>query len=58
MKLEHTVHSICETTELYRIGWRDHVLRMPDSCSAKTVELQAKRMPAFVRLKKRWKEQM
>jgi hypothetical protein len=31
------VNRICETVELYRIGWRDHMLRMPDGHSAKTV---------------------
>jgi hypothetical protein len=31
------VCTICETIELYRIGWRDYMLRMPDSCPAKTV---------------------
>jgi hypothetical protein len=28
------VCSICETSEVCRIGWRDDMLRMPDNCSA------------------------
>jgi hypothetical protein len=41
---EYKVCSIHETTELCRTDWRDHKLRMLDSCWA-CVELQAGMMP-------------
>jgi hypothetical protein len=31
------MHSIYEAVELYRMGRRDHMLKMPDSHSAETV---------------------
>jgi len=37
IKKKIKVPSICEAVELYRIGWKDHVLRMRDIHSAETV---------------------
>jgi hypothetical protein len=37
IRRKHEVHSNCKRIEVYRTDWRDHMFRMADSSSAKTV---------------------
>jgi hypothetical protein len=50
------VHSNCETSELYRIGWRDHITRIPHNCSVTITWNYKLRGHAGERPKKRWWE--
>jgi hypothetical protein len=53
------MHNICEIAEPYRIGWRDHMLKMMDNCQAKTASNYMLRgCHAVGRLRKRWWEQI
>jgi len=53
------VGNFCKIIELRRIGWRDHMLRMPASSSAKTVwNYKPRGCHAVGRLRKRRQKQI